>query len=254
MTSNIKQPTSTSSEKVSEREVAEDEEDLRILLTASYLQAESSKEGSEPLPKADTGGIPVQPLRPSMEKAASSPASVGSATPHTSQAPGSAPTPRRIQKRRKLISFKNGWRRTWNGLLHVGRGLRDHQPSVNRRGRSADHLPESLGLPKGKEKTEEELARNNQFDVHAEDDDDNDDDPNKKSGPAKILEEGTARQCGEGECWSEEEVEWCGMRYAKGDLPPFDTTGFRGTLPKLGWIRTLALNVDMSAHHGILCV
>jgi triacylglycerol lipase len=61
-------------------------------------------------------------------------------------------------------------------------------------------------------------------------DEDSDDDPAKKSGPGKILEEGTARPCGEEgeeEGWSEDAVEWCGVRYAKGDLPPFDTTGLR---------------------------
>jgi hypothetical protein len=47
------------------------------------------------------------------------------------------------------------------------------------------------------------------------------------------VEEGTAQPCGEeGEVvgWSEDAVEWCGVRYARGDLPPFDTIGLRGTL------------------------
>jgi hypothetical protein len=44
------------------------------------------------------------------------------------------------------------------------------------------------------------------------------------------VEEGTAQPCGEeGEVvgWSEDAVEWCGVRYARGDLPPFDTIGLR---------------------------
>jgi hypothetical protein len=51
---------------------------------------------------------------------------------------------------------------------------------------------------------------------------DSDDDPAKKSGTGKILEEGTARSCGEeGEevGWSEDAVEWCGVRYERRPAP-----------------------------------
>jgi hypothetical protein len=67
-----------------------------------------------------------------------------------------------------------------------------------------------------------------------------DDDPDKKSGPGKVLEEGTIEPCGEDgedEGWSEESVEWCGVKYAKNDMPPFDTSGLRGTCASI-WLHS----------------
>lgn len=59
---------------------------------------------------------------------------------------------------------------------------------------------------------------------------DGDEDPTKKSGPGRVLEEGAYPTTHEDEAgaWSREAVEWCGVRYAQGDLPPFDAVGLRG--------------------------
>jgi hypothetical protein len=51
-----------------------------------------------------------------------------------------------------------------------------------------------------------------------------------KSGPGPDGTAAAAAAAGEeGEAvgWSEDAVEWCGIRYARGDLPPFDAIGLR---------------------------
>jgi hypothetical protein len=198
------------------------EKEEKRLSSRNRGHARSSSDGVRLMPR---GGGSGSPPAADADAALSSSASMSLIT---------APTSRDVAPGGKQ-QHKKGWRLTWRMSSIACLGRTPSMDEVDERSTTSSTTSDSHARdgPKGggekRKSTKIDSKGKDKVDQHHEEDDD----PDKKSGPGKVLEEGTVEPCGEDgeeEGWSEESVEWCGVTYAKNHLPPFDTCGLRGTL------------------------